>query len=508
MYRTAQVLFLAVSLLFITGCGGQTPTSGPPRVGDPLIALAPASLTITDIPPAGVTVLFFGLNVTGASLNYQSWAPNTTSLFSLSNPILVEVTRLQTESAFLDSASVAVFNGESTPTNATFDGLTVTLSNPELTIYNGTGATLGSGAHACASNSVCQLITPSTTPLTLTFAGAPFPLSYSAKSSPLSFLLDVHLNTVIQPGLSVNLAAANGVTLSQLPYSSSADAVTGLGFVTGTITALDPAVNSLNLNGFTLQTTDGRTYVIDVTSSTAFNSFPTAACSTGGYACLATQQVVRAGLNLNGTFLASEVDYVQTAGQTLAEGIITGLSSSGGNTLMNLVLQRLPTVSSALAPGQAVTVTVPPSGVDYAVDSAGFAIPGGLTFAGASDLTVGQEVSVVVPATATASGFTTNGITLEPSPITGTVTSINAGGLSFVLSADTNFFAPLSAGNPGITVQTAAATSFINLANIQGLAVNDMVSVAGWVFSTPNAQTPITQVGETVIYRPGPTPLF
>jgi len=32
--------------------------------------------------------------------------------------------------------------------------------------------------------------------------------------------------------------------------------------------------------------------------------------------------------------------------------------------------------------------------------------------------------------------------------------------------------------------------------------------VAGWVFSTPNAQTPITQVGETVIYRPGPTPLF
>jgi len=168
MYRTAQVLFLAVSLLFITGCGGQTPTSGPPRVGDPLIALAPASLTITDTPPAGVTVLFFGLNVTGASLNYQSWTPNATSLFSLSNPILVEVTRLQTESAFLDSASVAVFNGESTPPNATFDGLTVTLSNPELTIYNGTGATLGSGAHACASNSVCQLITPSTTPLTLT----------------------------------------------------------------------------------------------------------------------------------------------------------------------------------------------------------------------------------------------------------------------------------------------------------------------------------------------------
>jgi hypothetical protein len=61
-----------------------------------------------------------------------------------------------------------------------------------------------------------------------------------------------------------------------------------------------------------------------------------------------------------------------------------------------------------------------------------------------------------------------------------------------------------------ITVQTTPATTFTNITpdNISGLYVNDVVSVGGWVFSTPSGVTKITQAAEKVFGRPGPIPLF
>ena len=85
----------------------------------------------------------------------------------------------------------------------------------------------------------------------------------------------------------------------------------------------------------------------------------------------------------------------------------------------------------------------------YAIDSDSFTIPSGLTFTSASNLVVGQQVSVVVQGsitTASGSGnstpitgpaaitFTANGITLEPSQITGSVAAVNTPALSFTLS--------------------------------------------------------------------------
>ena len=135
--------------------------------------------------------------------------------------------------------------------------------------------------------------------------------------------------------------------------------------------------------------------------------------------------------------------------------------------------------------------------------------PSGLSFASASDLVVGQQVSVVVQGSITmASGsgtstpitgpaaitFTANSITLEPSQITGSVAAvtINASGLSFTLSTLPNYFVPPAptAGAPpipapvNITVQTTSATTFTNFTpdNISGLVVGDVVSVGGWLF--------------------------
>jgi hypothetical protein len=38
--------------------------------------------------------------------------------------------------------------------------------------------------------------------------------------------------------------------------------------------------------------------------------------------------------------------------------------------------------------------------------------------------------------------------------------------------------------------------------------VNDVVSVGGWVFSTPSGATTLTQVAGKVVGRPGPDPFF
>jgi hypothetical protein len=194
-------------------------------------------------------------------------------------------------------------------------------------------------------------------------------------------------------------------------------------------------------------------------------------------------------------------------------------------------------------------VTVPPTGVTYAIDSDSFTLPtySGyvLSFASAGELVVGQEVSVVVVpgsvTTAPGSGsstpwagtaattFTTNSITLEPGQITGSVTAIVASALSFTLSPNLTYFvAPSNWGStsptpapPGImSVQTTSGTTFTNFTpdSISGLAVNDVVSVGGWLFLSP-VQPQYCIVGEgcaldtiiaaeAVVGRPGPTPLF
>lgn len=543
MRRAALFLFLTVFLLIMAGCGRQSPSQDPP-VTLPLGVADQVSLTITDTPPAGVAVLFFQLNITGASLASQSGV--STSL--LSSPIPVNVTQLQTQSAFLATASVPIgdYSSSNNPT-ATFTGLTLTFSSPQLTIYNGSGATIGSGANACANNTVCQ-ITPSATPLTLTFSSSPFPVTVSSSSlAPLAFVLDIHLDTVIQPDLTLNLAATNGVTVSQLPTPPSGRPISALGNLTGTIqTTFTSGTAVPDEAGLALQTGDGRTLGIEVNNSTAYN-YPSSVCSTGSSSCLTPGQIVEVRLSLqsDGNLLASEIDYVQPAGQTVVEGNIVRLTTSGGNTLMDLILQEGPPTPApnVLPSGQRATVTVPPTEVTYAVDSGAFTIPSGLHFASATDLFVGQEVSVVVQGSVTTTGgsgssspwagpaaitFTTNRITLEPSQITGSVTGIDASMLMFGLNTNPNYFVPPSttAGAPptlspfNLTVQVTAGTTFTNFTpdSISGLAVNDVVSIQGWAFLAPSNNN-LCQPGvgcavypaiaaEAVVGRPGPPPLF
>jgi hypothetical protein len=510
MHKTAWTLFVLVFLLVMSGCGGQSSiTSLPTNNSNP--GNVPVSMMVTDTPPAGVTVLFFQLSITGATLATSS---GSVSLLSTTNPIPINITQLQTDDAFLGSANIPA---------GTYSSLSVTFANPQLTIFNDSGAAIGS----CANNTVCQL-TPTTTPSTLTFSTDPFPVTLTA-NSPLAFELDIHLDTIIQQNLSVDLSATDGVTVSQFPTPQEGEPFRHIKHLIGTI-------QSLSTNGFALLTGDGRTFDIGVDSNTTYN-YPSSVCATDNFACLATQQIVKVKLNLmaSGALLASEVKFEQPAGQNVVEGNIISLNTSGGNTIMDLILQQgapMP-MPDGFPFGRRVTVTVPSTGVTYAIDSGSFTIPSGLSFASSTDLVVGQQVSVVVQGlVATGSGtdmstpfldpaaisLDTNSITLEPSQVTGSVAAVDASALSFTLSTLPVSFVP-PAATPGglptlvpvnITVQTTSATTFTNFTpdSISGLSVNDVVSVGGWIFSTPSGVTAVTQAADAVVGRPGPVPLF
>ncbi len=488
MRKATLALFATIILLFMTGCGSQSPVSSVAPT-NPAPGVAPVGLTVTDDPPAGVVVLFFQLSITSASFQ-----PGNVSLLSSTNPIPVNVSQLQADSAFLGSTNVAA---------GTYDSLALTFANPQLTIFNGTGAAIGT----CANNAVCQL-TPTTTPLTLTFSSAPFPLTVTA-NQPVALQLDIHLNTIIQSDLSVNLATTNGVSVSQLPSFPAGHPSSGLGRFFGT-------VQSLGTNQFTLQTAWGRTFTIDVNSSTTYNIPSTAICgglcniACEGLGCITVGDVleVRVSLQSDGSLLASEVDFIDGPNQEIYQGTIVSLNTSGSNTTMNLILQNASaasTTSNAPSLGAYASVTVPATGVTYSVDSGSFTIPSVQnmgTFTGAGNLLAGQEVSVTPNgsvSTTTSSGsnrglptltFTANSIMLEPSQITGQITSLDASTSSFQISPMANYFMPHLGTSPGswnsvnLSVYATSQTTYEGLSqdSFSGLAVNNFVSVQGWLF--------------------------
>jgi|HubBroStandDraft_1064217.scaffolds.fasta_scaffold00414_23 hypothetical protein len=490
-------LCLGLILLFLAGCGQTSVSSNTPSPN----AGVPVSLSITDQPPNGVTVLFFQVGLTAASLTPASGSTSV-SLLNDNTPIQVDVTQLQAISAFLSAANVPA---------GTYNNLSLTFANPTLVIFNASDQALAS---TCALNTVCQLTPSIDNSSTVTFSSAPFPLSV-ANSAPLGLLIDFHLNNVIQSDLSVNLGVTNGVTVNQLPPFPPFGPPQ-FGFLSGTV----QSVNS-SQNQFTLQTLFGRTFTVDVNSSTTYDSFPTSVCAAGAFSCLASGQVVTvqvASVQTDGTLLAAEVSYIQAAAQQVVQGNVIGLNTSNGSTVMTLVLHWCPPGDGNLPFGGMASVTVPNSAT-FSVDSGSFTIPAGLSFASASDLLVGQEVQVDVAAGSVSSSsnpahwappsvsFTANSVELEPSQITGTVTTINSSASSFTITTFPNFFAPWF--NPNwtptqITVDTTSQTTYPGLStgSFSGVTDDSVVSGLGWLFATPSGSTPSTMVAKTVLEQP------
>jgi len=510
--NSLPVLFApALLTLLLAGCGSSN------KIGTcacPVALSGPVSLSMTDNPPAGVSVLFFQVTLTDATLTPSTGSPvSLLKTLGTSTPIQIDVSQLQAVSAFLNTTAV---------TAGTYNSLSLTFANPLLVLYNQSDASLGS---SCAVGSVCQL-TPTfdNNSSTLTFTSSPFPVTVN-QNSPLGFLIDFHLNTVIQSDLSVNLAAANGVTVSELP---PAPTPAQFGFVTGTVTVAVPSNGEIEL-----ALPWGGLYV-DATSSTTFNNFPSSACTTPSIQCVQQGQIVQVQISsnvANGLPTVSQVNYVQQASAQTVEGTIVRippLPLPAGETIIQLILHQNPTANASLPIGAMASVAVwGPGGSNtpttFSIDNSGFTIPSGYTFASSNDLTVGQTVKVTVtPGTLTNTGagpspstwgpptsisFTASAVELEPSQVTGAITAIDSSTTSFTLGVGAGpFFAPWPLPNAtgfSFNVLTTGQTAYtgFNPDNFSGLATNDFVSVNGWLFP-PATTGPPTIVAQSVLMRP------
>ena len=511
MCKAIPALLATALYLLMTGC-----TQAPIKTTVPPSGSAPVALSLTDAPPAGVAMLVSNLSITGATLQ-----PGNVPLLSSTNPIPVNVIQLQADSAFLGSANVPA---------GTYDSLTLTFANPQFTIFNGTGSAIG----ACANNAVCQL-TPPTTPLTLTLSSQPFLLNVTA-NNPASLQVDVNVLKIIQPDLSVNLAAPNGVTVSAFgPSPQDGQTTVGLGKVYGTVT-------SLGTNQFTLKTPWNQNLAIDVNGYTYYaipsNAYCDGPCNSTcngigqGFPCLLVGDVLRADVLVqsDGSVRAEQVDYLVGPGQNVYEGPIVNLNTSGGSTTMNLILLNPATAFIGPSPSVYGVVTVPATGVTYSVDAGSFTLPTVAAmgnFTGAGDLLVGQQVMVSPQGSETPGpgafglpslAFTAGSVALEPSNFMSTITSLDASNSKFLVSPMAAYFTqflpvPVSLLNPiNLSAYATSQTSYAGFSpdSFSGLTLSSPIQVQGWLFPftganpacVPCAQTYGVVVAKAVLNEP------
>jgi Domain of unknown function (DUF4382) len=502
MRRIHSVFFVPVALFaLLTGCG----TTSNPTTASGSGGSVPVSLSMTDDPPAGVSVLFFQVSLTAATITPASGT--AVSLLNNNTPIQIDVTQLQALSAFLSTADLTA--------GTTYNSLSLTFANPELVIFNQSDTSLAS---TCAVGSVCQLTPTIDNSATVNFTSSPFPLTVSA-NNPIGLLVDFHLNTVIQSDLSVNLGVANGISVAELPSTPTHPQ---FGSVTGEV----ESVNASN-NQFTMLTAWGRTFTVDTTTSTTFDDFPSSACTTAGIGCVADGQVVQvqvASVAAKGVLTASQVTYVQAAGTQTVEGTVIRIvpaPTPTGEEIVDMLLHQNPTATSGVPLGGVATVTLA-SGAAYSIDNNGFTLPSGLSFTGTADVIVGQNLQVVVePGTLSSKGgsgwggwgppqtvsFTTESVALEPSQVTGMISALDSADQSFTLGLNLGpWFAawPMAANAVSFDVMTTSQTTYqgFSTESYDGLATQDFVSVDGWLFPAASSG-PLQIAAESVVQHSG-----
>lgn len=455
----AKTIGLVVLAVVLGGCGGGSSTMNPPSPG----GSAPVSLTITDTPPAGVTILSFEITVSGATLS-----PGNVQLVGA--PVKIEVKQLETESAFLSTVNVPA---------GTYDSITLSLSNPELTVLNQSGGAIGS----CASGAVCEL-EPSAAGM-VTFSGSPFPVTIEA-NAPKGFRADVNLDAIINSSLGLDFTAPGAVTVAQLPLPGEpAGHFDELDDISGIVKSIDAGGKK-----FSLETLVG---TITVTTDTATDFEFEDACSSDDFACLAVGQVVEVDLRLmsGGAFLAKEVSLEDA--DEVAE--VTGVVSSvvDPTHFRFVVLGALGSVSPVTL-GNPLSVTLDPN-ISFRVDARGLlsAVPSGAQQAfesstDTSELLPGQTVQLRVRNITVGTGVpiavTTDRIRLRFSQTTGTITGAPVSP-NFVLGSLSALFT--NGGVSAIQVQTSSKTSFTGGNTFASLADGTTVSVSGLLFRGPGS---------------------
>jgi hypothetical protein len=400
--RSFWIIALFVFCAAFAGCRGDTGFgSGNQSSGNSSVVLA-----MTDTPPSNVSILSAEVTLTGATLN-----PGNVSLFSGSK--LIELTRLQTDTAYLATASNV--------SSGSYTSLSLTFANPLLTIENDTTAAIVSGSTTCAIGSICTIAPTTTANLATTITLSSFSI---AANSTAGLLVDVNLDNLLSATMGEDFKA--GTTVSSFTPGGTGALLVGAEDVVGQITALDTAHNT-----FSIQNVTG-TYSLAVDNSSSFFQFPTSACTTSGIACLGTNQIVSVDISIgsNGSAVARNVVYEDAdSSDTEVEGFIT--STNAGSQQFNIVTLDISAAGTGLSIGQIATVhyaVAPqtPFDVDFVHADNVAVSTSGYLFAAPTDLSVGQEVSIRRNSSSSGNSITADRVRLRSTRITATVHTIGA----------------------------------------------------------------------------------
>jgi len=424
-------------------------------------------MTITDTPPAGVTVLSFEVTVNGAVLN-----PGNVQL--LSKPAQIEVRQLETESAFLSTVNVPA---------GTYQSITLNLTNPELTIFNQSGAAVG----GCANNAVCEL-KPSAAG-NVTYTGSPFPVTLQS-GAPSGLQVDVNVANLISNSLTVDFTTSGALSVAQLPLPGQPmNHLDDLDDLTGTVQSLDGTNKT-----FTLHTTT-TDYPIQTDANTEYD-FET--CAANDFTCLQANQVVNVDAKMlaGGAFLAKEIGFEDNAMDDELEGVIYKID--GPAQFEMVVLDELRPINN-VSVGNPVVVTLDGTCSQSAcfhvqAEELKSAVPGILqnafdSAADTSQLLPGQAVEVrlmapVTPATATTlASASTNRVRLRMTQFTANVKAGSIVPPNFSVDNLPALFTGATPPIPEIHVQTSARTVFQGVSGVTGLADGNTVSLRGLLFS-------------------------
>ncbi len=417
---------------------------------------------MTDTPPSLVSILSAEVTLTGATLT-----PGNVSLFSGS--ATVDLMRLQTDLAYLTTAANIPAGN--------YTAVTLTFANPSLTIENDTASAIGT----CAAVSICTMPPTATANLSTTVPLTAFTI---ASSSTSGLLIDVNLDNLLSASLGEDFSAGTTVT-TFTPAGFGAPPV-GAEDVVGQIGNINASSNT-----FTLTNATG-SYSLKVNNTSTFFQFPTTTCSTAGFACLQSNQIldVDIGFQSDGSILARNILFEDAdSSDAEIEGMIT--STNVGSQQFNIVIQTMSAPVSGLSIGQPITVqyssTQTPFDVDLVHADNLQMSTAGFLFAAPADLAVGQQVSIRRNSNSTPSQINADRVRLRSSRITA---AIQRGLPNLFLVNLPSLFGSITS----ITAQTSLTPPTIyyevgTIINSSNIVIGEMVSVRGPLFNVSGGRT-------------------
>jgi hypothetical protein len=395
--RSVWPIFALIFCAAVAGCGAGTNQFGgqPGSGGNSSVVLA-----MTDAPPTLVSVLSAQVTLTGATL-----APGNVSV--LSAPVTVDLARLQTDIAYIGTATKL--------SAGNFTSVTLTFANPKLTIENDMATTIA----GCLVGQICTLV-PTASPLSTTVPLTAFSIPASGATG---LLIDVNLDNLLTASLGEDFSTGTTV-IPFIPAGTNAPAV-GAEDVVGQVGNLNASAKT-----FTLTNATG-TYSLKSDTTSTFFQFPIAgSCTAQVFACLQNGQIlsVDIGIQFDGSILARNVVFEDPdSSDAEIEGIVTKTTNLGVQQF-DIVIQTMSSSVSGLSIGQPITVqfsTVPPTPTPFGVDlvhADNFQVStSGFLFTAPVDLSVGQQVSVRRNSASTASLIKADRVLLRSTRVTANV---------------------------------------------------------------------------------------